>query len=62
MLTSHAIPSFSGMDILTVEAGTEIECKDTGEKLTVTDQNAVTLGRKIYVTKTTADALWSATS
>lgn len=40
---------FLGMDIFTVESGTEIEHE--GEKLVVTDTNAVTLGRKIYVTE-----------
>lgn len=39
---------FGGMDIIAVEAGTEIECGD--EKLTVTKENAVTKGRKIYMT------------
>jgi hypothetical protein len=37
-----------GMAIIEVQPGTEIEHK--GEKMTVTDTNAVTLGRKIYVT------------
>ena len=39
---------FGGIDIIEVEPGTEIEHE--GEKMTVTDENAVTLGRKIYVT------------
>ena len=39
---------FGGIDIIEVEPGTEIEHE--GEKMTVTDRNAVTLGRKIYVT------------
>ena len=38
----------TGMDIIEVEPGTEIEHND--KKMTVTDTNAVTLGRKIYVT------------
>ncbi len=39
---------FQGMDIIAVEPGTEIECGD--EKLVVTEANAVTKGRKIYMT------------
>ena len=42
---------FSGLDIIEVEPGTEIEHE--GEKMTVTDKNSVTLGRKIYVTPLT---------
>ena len=38
----------AGMDIIEVKPGTEIE--HNGEKMTVTDSNAVTLGRKVYVT------------
>jgi hypothetical protein len=39
---------FGGMDIIEVESGTEIEHE--GEKLTVTETQAVTKGRKIYMT------------
>ena len=38
----------AGIEIIEVEPSTEIEHK--GEKMTVTDSSAVTLGRKIYVT------------
>lgn len=39
---------FSGIDIVPVAEGTEIECD--GEKLTVTASNAVAKGRTFYVT------------
>tara|TARA_R110000744_G_scaffold351687_2_gene457532 strand:+ start:1255 stop:1437 length:183 start_codon:yes stop_codon:yes gene_type:complete len=39
---------FSGMDIVPVDDGTEIECD--GEKLIVSDTKAVAKGRIFYVT------------
>jgi hypothetical protein len=46
---------FGGMDIITVEAGAVI--KDGDEELTVTDTEAVTKGRKIYMTEKNVAAL-----
>lgn len=40
-----------------VEPGTEIENPKTGEKLTVTDDSAVFLGFRAWVTQRTYDAL-----
>lgn len=51
---------FSGMTIHEVEPGTEISRK--GEKLTVTDIQAVVDGRNIYVTPKVYAALASHTS
>ena len=44
-----------GVDIHCVPDGTEIEHQ--GEKLTVTDENAVNLGRAIYCTEKVVNAL-----
>lgn len=46
---------FGGVDIVEVTPGTKIE--HDGEKLTVTDTQAVTKGRAIYVTPKTYAAL-----
>lgn len=46
----------AGMQVRQVEPGTEIEGPN-GKKLTVTERNAVTLGRTIYVTPKQYQAL-----
>lgn len=46
---------FNGIDIIEVEPGTEIEHE--GEKLTVTETNAVRKGAHIYMTPTKVAAL-----
>lgn len=46
---------FSGLDIIEVTPGTEIE--HNGEKLTVTDTQAVTKGQTIYVTPKQYEAI-----
>ncbi len=47
--------SFNSMHVVQVEPGTVI--KQGEHELTVTDENAVTKGRTIYVTKKNFDAL-----
>jgi hypothetical protein len=51
---------FAGMEILAVKPGTEVEHR--GEKLTVTETQAVYLGRKIYMTEKQVAALRSLTT
>lgn len=46
---------FGGIEIIAVEPGTEIEHK--GEKLTVTETNAVHLGSRMYMTGAQVAAL-----
>lgn len=46
---------FGGIEIIAVEPGTEIEHE--GEKLTVTETNAVHLGRRMYMTPAHVAAL-----
>lgn len=46
---------FDGVDITVVAAGTEIE--HNGEKLEVSDENAVSKGRRIYMTERTFNSL-----
>ena len=48
---------FGGMTIIAVDPGHQVEYK--GEKMTVTEENAVTLFNKIYVTHKHAAALKS---
>lgn len=46
---------FGGIEIIAVEPGTEIEHE--GEKLTVTETNAVHLGNRMYMTEAHVGAL-----
>lgn len=46
---------FDGVDIMVAAAGTEIE--HNGEKLKVSDENAVFKGRKVYMTERTFNSL-----
>ncbi len=46
---------FAGIEIIAVESGTEIEHE--GEKLTVTETQAVHKGRRIYMTEKQVAAL-----
>ncbi|WP_394443862.1 hypothetical protein [Sulfitobacter sp. M23508] len=43
--------NLDGMDIFVVEPGTEIKHDKSGETLVVSESNAVTNGRKIYMTQ-----------
>lgn len=57
MLQSLPVPDFGACQIIEVEPNTEITDDRTGDKLTVTDTEAVHLRHKLYVTKRTADLL-----
>ncbi|NDW30995.1 hypothetical protein [Salipiger sp. PrR007] len=46
---------FAGIEIIAVKPGTEIEHE--GEKLTVTETNAVQLGSRLYMTEVHVTAL-----
>ncbi|MFG5380846.1 hypothetical protein ACEWPN_06630 [Yoonia sp. R2-816] len=48
---------FGQMKIVEVENGTLVECPETGRKLIVTDENAVEVPGKLFVTSAHAAAL-----
>lgn len=48
---------FGGMNVIQVEAGTKIKSPLTGEEFEVTDEQGVTLGGTMYVTKRVFDRL-----
>lgn len=58
-IANNLIPTpFSGLDIIVVEAGTEIDFD--GQKAAVTDKQAVRKGRKLYVTQPVYDKIKAA--
>lgn len=51
---------FNAVRITIVQPGTELVCERTGEKFTVTEDQAIHRGRQMWVTQKYADALCGA--
>lgn len=52
------VKPFHGVDVIEVEDGTEFKCPTTGEVHIVRDGVSISRGRKLFMTKTDAQALY----